>query len=122
MRVWFQLTSGRDAKCFVLFLPREYDGSTTRDDIIARVSSRREELRALGVVELSLFGSFARGDDRPGSDLDFLVDFRHKSFDGYMAVKELLESLFGREVDLVLKDTIKPRLREVILREAVRAA
>ena len=49
------------------------------------------------------------------------VDLQEKSFDRYMAVKELLEEILFRKVDLVLKSAIKPRLREGILREAVRA-
>jgi uncharacterized protein len=93
-----------------------------RDDVLARVAAHRAAIRDLGVRELSLFGSFARGDEGPESDLDFVVEFDRNTFDGYMAVKELLESIFNRDVDLVLKTAIKPRLREAILREAVRAA
>jgi predicted nucleotidyltransferase len=78
-------------------------------------------LRGLGIRELGLFGSFARGEARPDSDVDFFVDLDQKSFDRYMAVKELLEEILARKVDLVLKSAIKPRLRDVILREAVRA-
>ena len=57
----------------------------------------------------------------PNSDLDFVVQFEKKSFDGYMAVKEFLEALFGCRVDLVIEDAIKPRLREDIINEAVHA-
>jgi hypothetical protein len=51
--------------------------------------------------------------------LDFLVEFGKNSFDAYMDLKIFLEELFGCKVDLVLADSIKPRLRETILREAV---
>jgi uncharacterized protein len=94
----------------------------SRDEVLTRVAVHREEIVALGVEELSLFGSFARGEGREHSDLDFIVQLRHNSFDSYMGVKELLETIFDRRVDLVLRDSIKPRLREAILREAVRAA
>lgn len=94
----------------------------TRDEILRAVEQNRDHLRSLGVRELSLFGSYARGDARPGSDVDFMVELDEKSFDRYMAVKELLESLLASRVDLVLKSTIKSRLRDTILREAVRAA
>jgi len=90
--------------------------------ILKLVEANQERLRRLGVRELGLFGSFARGESRPDSDIDFVVDLEEKSFDTYMAVKELLESLLARRVDLVLKSAIKPRLRDRILREAVRAA
>lgn len=93
-----------------------------RDEILHAISVNQHRLRRLGVRELALFGSHARGDAGPDSDADFVVDFEEKSFDRYMAVKELLEALLGRKVDLVLKSVIKPRLRESILREAVRAA
>ena len=46
------------------------------------------------------------------SDVDFVVEFETKSFDAYMNLKAFLEQLFGGQVDLVLKDTIKPQLRE----------
>jgi hypothetical protein len=61
-------------------------------------------------------------DVTPTSDVDLLVEFDSTTFDNYMSVKELLESLFERKVDLVIKGDIKPRLRERILSEAIRAA
>ncbi|MGA8808545.1 MAG: nucleotidyltransferase domain-containing protein, partial [Thermoanaerobaculia bacterium] len=64
----------------------------------------------------------ARGDAGPQSDVDFLVELSEKSFDRYMDLKEFLQELLGRKVDLVLKSAIKARLRERILSEAVRAA
>jgi predicted nucleotidyltransferase len=94
----------------------------TRDDIVRRLAEHRAALDALTVRELLLFGSFARNDASPGSDLDFVVEFHQKSFDHYMGLKELLEQLFDRPVDLVLKSAIKARLRDRILREAIRAA
>ncbi len=94
----------------------------TRDDILKTIEANRPRLVLLGVSELALFGSFARDEAGPDSDVDFLVEFSEKSFDRYMELKELLEDLFGRKVDLVLKSAIKPRLRDRILNEAVRAA
>jgi hypothetical protein len=49
------------------------------------------------------------------------VDFKTKTFDAYMDLKEFLEGLFGCPVDLVLVDALKPRLRSPILKEAVHA-
>jgi predicted nucleotidyltransferase len=94
----------------------------TRDEILATIRTHEAELRKLTVRELALFGSFARGDQTENSDVDFLVEFDEKTFDHYMDTKELLETLFGRKVDLVIKSNIKPRLRDRILSEAVRAA
>ncbi|MEE9294798.1 MAG: nucleotidyltransferase family protein [Phycisphaerae bacterium] len=81
----------------------------------------RQALRRIGVTRLALFGSAARGELSATSDLDFLVEFQSKTFDAYMDAKELLESAFGRTVDLVLVDAIKPALRQAILKEAVDA-
>ncbi len=93
----------------------------SRDDILRVIESRGPELRKLGVRGLGLFGSRARGTERADSDLDFVVDLDKRTFDSYMDVKLFLEDLFGRRVDLVLSESIKPRLRKTILDEAVHA-
>jgi len=71
------------------------------------------------VEEIGLFGSFVRRENASQSDIDILVAFQkgHKDFFNYMRVKSFLEDLTGREVDLVLKDAIKPRLQDRILNE-----
>jgi predicted nucleotidyltransferase len=94
----------------------------TRADILRIIDDHRAGLYDLGVRELALFGSYARGEAVDASDVDILVDFHRKSFESYMAVKERLESLLQRRVDLVLQSAIKPRLKETILREAIRGA
>jgi len=94
----------------------------TPEQILAVVRTQETRLRELHVRELALFGSYARGDAAVESDIDFLIELDTPSFDDYMAVKELLELLFSRRVDLVMKSALKPRLRDRILAEAVRAA
>ena len=89
--------------------------------ILDLVRSHRQELRALGVRRLGLFGSAARGEATDSSDLDFLVELDCKTFDNYMGVKELLERLFGRRVDLVVAEALKPQLKPRILEETVYA-
>ncbi len=90
----------------------------TREDVLRRLQAHQHEMRRLGVRRLGLFGSVVRGESRPSSDLDFLVELERNSFDAYMDLKFFLEDLFQCHVDLVLADTIKPRLREGILKEA----
>ena len=94
----------------------------TRDEILRRLSERRAELRRLGARRLGLFGSFAREEAGIESDVDLLVDLDHHGFDRYMDLKLYLEDLLGRRVDLVLRDRIKPTLRERNLRDVIDAA
>ena len=94
----------------------------TREEILNVLAANRGRLDELAVHELALFGSHARNEATEESDIDFVVEFTTKSFDRYMELREFLESILDRRVDLVLKSAIKPRLRERILREAVRAA
>ncbi len=89
--------------------------------ILNQIRLQREEFRRLGVRRLGLFGSAVRGAATEDSDLDFLVELEHKTFDCYMDVKEKLEALFQRRIDLVLTDALKPQLRARILRETVYA-
>jgi uncharacterized protein len=90
-------------------------------EILQLLEQNAPAIRRYGVRSLGLFGSGARGTAREGSDLDFVVEFETKSFDSYMDLKAFLERLLGCRVDLVLRDTIKPRLREIILRETLYA-
>jgi len=91
------------------------------DEILKKLEAHRRAIKAYGVRSLGLFGSYARGEQKRGSDLDFVVEFERKSFDAYMDLKAYLENLFERRVELVISDSIKPRLRETILQEAVHA-
>lgn len=69
------------------------------------------------IKKIGLFGSFAKGNDRPDSDVDVLVEFE-KPVDifEFLDVKEFLEGLFGRKVDLVTKKALKPLLTERIFK------
>ncbi|MDJ0581769.1 nucleotidyltransferase family protein [Crocosphaera sp.] len=72
------------------------------------------------VKTLGVFGSFVRGEAKDNSDLDLLVEFQGDvTFDNYMDLKFLLEDLFERKIDLVIKEDIKPQIRERILEETV---
>jgi predicted nucleotidyltransferase len=93
----------------------------TTAEVLAELQRNQAWLRGLGVRALGLFGSYRRGTPRPESDMDFLVDMEQPSFDRYMDLKLWLEDTFGCPVDLVLLDSIKPRLRPAILREVVYA-
>lgn len=94
-----------------------------RDQVLATLAAHADELSALGARSLGLFGSVARGDERPDSDVDILVELRRPA--GYLALARLqlrLEELLGRKVDLVPRSSLKPQLAERILSETIRAA
>ena len=93
----------------------------TTSEILCTLEQNAPAIRRHGVRSLGLFGSRARGTAAEQSDLDFVVEFETKSFDAYMNLKAILEHVFDGQVDLVLKDTIKPQLRERILSEALHA-
>lgn len=94
---------------------------TSREEVLALIEQNQTALRKLGVRRLGLFGSYARGEATPESDLDFVVELSDKSFDAYMDLKNFLEELFRSRVDLVTVGSIKPRLLPIIQREAVYA-
>ncbi len=92
----------------------------SRDEILQVLAEHREELKGFGVKSLALFGSVVRGEARPDSDVDILVEFEGPAtFDRYMELKFFLEELLGRRVDLVTRKALKPRLRPHVEREAV---
>jgi len=92
----------------------------TRDQTIQRLRAAETEIRRFGVLRLALFGSVARGEARPDSDVDLLVEFApgQKSFDRFMALSDLLESLVGRPVELVTIEALSPFIGPHILAEA----
>jgi uncharacterized protein len=94
------------------------DGRT----IIALLTRHGDEIRQRFAVEkIGLFGSYARGEAHSDSDVDLLVEFKQPTFDHYMDLKFFLEDLLQVEVDLVLADTVKPRLTPYIRREVIYA-
>ena len=94
------------------------DGRT----IIALLTQHGDEIRRRFTVEkIGLFGSYARGEAHSDSDVDLLVEFEQPTFDHYMDLKFFLEDLLQIEVDLILADTVKPRLAPYIRREVIYA-
>ena len=75
--------------------------------------------RTFSVKELGVFGSYVQGKQKIKSDIDVLVMFEkgHKDFFNYMRLKYCMEGILGKKVDLVMKEAIKPRLKQKILKE-----
>jgi len=94
-----------------------------RERVISLLGKQRSRIDQLGVKSLSLFGSTARGESRPESDVDVLVEFEGKAtFDRYMELKFLLEDLLGTCVDLVTHKALRPEMRSQVENEALRVA
>jgi predicted nucleotidyltransferase len=94
-----------------------------RDQILRTIAQHRKELEGFGVKMLSIFGSIARGEDSPNSDVDILVEFSMPvGLFEFIRLKNYLETILGRPVDLVTPDALKAKLRDAILKEAIRAA
>jgi len=93
-----------------------------QENALDMLRGHRNELRRFGVKSIAVFGSVVRGEDRPDSDIDILVEF--DSPIGLLAFFRLqyhLEDLLGRRVDLVTPAALKRQLRDRILKEAVYA-
>ena len=104
------------------------DGSPSRSDLLTLLRAHQSELQADGVEAITLFGSVARGDAAIGSDVDLAIQagagFSAGGFDHFGRLEALrgrLAALLTRNVDLVEMSALRPRLREVIRREGVRA-
>ena len=91
-----------------------------RDTVRRQIREAEPDLRTLGVLRLSLFGSVQRNEAGPASDVDLLVEFEpgRKSYDNFLAVSDLLEQLLGRRVELVTTDALSPFIGPHILAEA----
>jgi predicted nucleotidyltransferase len=72
------------------------------------------------VEKLEIFGSYVRAEQKQDSDLDILVTFKEvPSLLTFIAIENYLSDLLGIKVDLVIKDSLKPKLGQQILREAI---
>ena len=95
------------------------------EDALRILAAHQAQLRALGVEQVSVFGSVARNEAGEDSDIDILVEFapgvRIGMFE-FLDIQETLSRLLGTEVDLATPASLHPGLRDAILAEAVRAA
>ncbi len=88
------------------------------------LTEKREEILAIaarrGASNVRIFGSVARGEERQNSDIDFLVDFAPEtSLLTHAGLVVDLQKLLGRKVDVVRAKSLKPRLKDSVLSEAV---
>lgn len=95
-----------------------------RDDVLRLLREHRDELRTrFGVTSSALFGSYARDEARPDSDVNLLIDLDAPvTFLGYMGLIEYLEALFGTRVDVSTRDELRTRVRPYAEKELIRVA
>ena len=95
-----------------------------RDDVIARLKEAEPALRARGIRRAAVFGSVARGDERPDSDIDIMIEIdpdTHLSVYEYVGLKEYVASLFEGSVDVVSRDGLKPYVAPAATADAIYA-
>ncbi len=95
-----------------------------RHEILDRLRANESALRELGVTHAAVFGSRARGDNRPGSDTDIMIDVdpaAHISVYDYVGLKEYIAALFDGPVDVVSRNGLKPWVRPAAIADAVYA-
>ena len=91
-----------------------------RERVLQILRQNRVEIKSYGVKNLALFGSVARGESRPGSDVDLLVEFdRPVGLFGLIALQQRLEELLGCQVDLGTPDSLKSRIRSQVMEDCV---
>ena len=93
-------------------------------EILAKLRENESALRARGVSHVALFGSRARGDNQPDSDIDIMIEVDPTARIGvceYVALKDYIARLFEGPVDIVSRDGLKPYVRPAATADAIYA-
>lgn len=95
----------------------------TIKEIMKILNENMTSIDKFHISKMGVFGSFVRNEQNAESDVDILVEFEEgqETFDNYMDLKFYLEELFDREVDVVIINSIKPSLKNAIMRSAIYA-
>jgi predicted nucleotidyltransferase len=95
-----------------------------REHVIETLRNHQQELRRRGVLHAALFGSVARDEDKPGSDIDIMVEIAPDAPVGlfeYVGITQYLEDLFPDRVDVANRKSLKPLVRPSAERDAIYA-
>jgi uncharacterized protein len=92
--------------------------------IIATLRDHQPVLAAMGIRHAGVFGSVARGEAGPESDIDILVEFepgQPRDIYAYVGIQERVATLFSGRVDVVDRGALRPRLRGTVMRDPLDA-
>ncbi len=95
------------------------------NETVTIIKENKKILEENHVKSIYLFGSIVRGEEKPGSDIDIMVEFQPDARVGLFGMVKLqrrLSEILGRSVDLTTRDALHKALRDRIIKEAVRAA
>lgn len=92
-----------------------------RQEIIDFLTSHKQELyEKYGVIQIGLFGSYARGKVKEDSDIDIAVEIKSQNkFRSFFGLKQYLEMSFKKRVDLGIESNLKPIAKKYILKEII---
>jgi len=96
----------------------------TRQEALRRLTRNREKLRTHSVLHIAVFGSTARDQATPHSDVDILVEFdpeRRVGLFAFVRLLDFLSNVMGTRIDLATPDALRAEMRAEILGEALRA-
>lgn len=94
-----------------------------RSEAVRKLQQNADALRSMGATSLYLFGSTARNEQSPGSDLDLFIDYEpgiRFSLINLVEIKQLLEENMAVEVDVTTRDSLHQQLKDDIERSAIR--
>jgi len=89
----------------------------TADSILDFLQTHADDLKAMGVIKIGLFGSYVRGEETPTSDVDFLFTMQDFTWQGWMDVWNWLEDQLGLSIDLVPEKNLREELRPTVMQE-----
>jgi len=94
----------------------------SKQNVFRIIIKNRDQLSAYGARSIAIFGSIARGEAKNKSDIDILVNFdAQKGLFAFLTLKQYLENILHRKVDLITYTALHPKLRKNILKEAINA-
>jgi len=85
-----------------------------KQEIIKKLNCRKNKFKKSGVKKIGLFGSYLKGKQKRGSDIDLLIEIKEdKIADTYFELLFYLENLFKRKIDLIIEDDLRPELNYI---------